>query len=212
MRALVIGATGATGRDLVEELLADTDYREVVVFVRRSFGLTHPKLMEVLTDFDKPEAVAGLIKGDVLFSCLGTTLKAAGGREKQWQVDYEIPAKFAGIALQNEVSALVLLSALGASANSRVFYSKLKGRLEEYMTGLGFVRCIIFRPGLLLRKNTDRWGERVAATVLKALNGLGLLKKYRPISTILLAAKLARAAKITTPGIHVTEAQKIFEF
>ena len=80
MKALIIGATGATGKDLVDILLNDSDYKEVVIFVRRHTGINHPKLVEVLTDFDQPEKVASSINGDVLFSCLGTTLKAAGSK------------------------------------------------------------------------------------------------------------------------------------
>ena len=125
MKALVIGATGATGKDLVNVLLEDVFYTDVVIFVRRSSKIVHTKLREIITDFDKLESVREFIKGDVLFSCLGTTLKAAGSKEKQWHVDYEIPLQFATIAKQNGVAQMVLLSAYGASAKSRVFYSRI---------------------------------------------------------------------------------------
>lgn len=83
MKALIIRATGATGKDLVNVLLQDPAYEKVVVFVRRAGGITHPKLTEVLTDFDNLEAVAGAITGDAWFSCLGTTLKTAGSKERR---------------------------------------------------------------------------------------------------------------------------------
>ena len=121
MKALVIGATGATGKDLVDVLLADTDYTEVVIFVRRPSGVAHAKLVEVITDFEKLPDSADHIKADVWFSCLGTTLKAAGSKDKQWQIDYDIPATFAEIAKRNGVPKAVLLSAYGASAKSKVF-------------------------------------------------------------------------------------------
>ena len=212
MKALIIGATGATGKNLVDVLLQDPDYIEVVIFVRRLTGLAHPKLKEIQTDFDKLEEVSGSIKGDVLFSCLGTTLKTAGSKDKQWHIDYEIPAKFADIAKRNGVSKTVLLSAYGASPTSKVFYSKIKGTLEKYIEGLAFDQFIIFRPGLLLRESTDRFGERVSAGVLKFLNSLGLIRKFRPLPTSVLAEKLARAPKALTQGKHIIELEKIFRF
>lgn len=212
MKALIIGATGATGKDLVNVLLQDVNYAQVVLFVRRASGITHPKLSEILTDFENMETVSGSIKGDVLFSCLGTTLKAAGSKEKQQHVDFEIPAKFAEIARENGVSTAVLLSAYGASSKSKVFYSKLKGLLEERMESLTFETFIIFRPGTLLRKGTDRTGERLAAALLGFVNRLGLLRKFRPLPTSVLAEKLARSPKVFTAGKHIIELDRIFGF
>ncbi|WP_343303264.1 NAD(P)H-binding protein [Chitinophaga niabensis] len=212
MKALIIGATGATGKDLVQVLLQDPDYTAVVIFVRRSAGIVHPKLVEITIDFDKLENESNLIKGDVWFSCLGTTMKTAGSREKQWHIDYDIPAKFAEIAKRNGVSKVVLLSAYGASAKSNVFYSKVKGNLEDRITSLAFEQFIIFRPGLLQRKDTDRLGERITAGILELLNCFGLIRKFRPLPTFTLAEKLAKAPKVLTPGLHLIELEKIFSF
>lgn len=212
MKALIIGATGATGKDLVQVLLQDPAYTVVVIFVRRSTGIVHPKLVEITIDFDKLENESNLIKGDVWFSCLGTTMKTAGSKEKQWHIDYDIPAKFAEIAKRNGVSKVVLLSAYGASAKSNVFYSKVKGNLEDRITSLAFEQFIIFRPGLLQRKDTDRLGERITAGILKLLNRFGLIRKFRPLPTFILAEKLAKAPKVLTPGLHLIELEKIFDF
>ena len=160
MKALIIGATGATGRDLVSVLLQDPHYTEVVTFVRRSSGRSHPKLSEIITDFDHLEKVADSIRGDVWFTCLGTTRSAAGSLEKQWHIDYEIPARFTEIARQNGVAKAVVLSAYGAARTSKVFYSRMKGTLDDHIAALGFDQCILFRPGFLLRPDTDRLGER----------------------------------------------------
>ena len=209
MKALIIGATGATGKDLVQILLNDPDYTAVIIFVRRSSAIIHPKLTEIITDFDNPEELTEQIKGDVLFSCLGTTLKAAGSKEKQWHIDHDIPLKFAEIAKRNGIANIVLLSAYGASAASNVFYSKMKGKLEEDINTLAFDQYIIVRPGLLLRKDTDRPGERIMAGLLNLLNTVGLFKKFRPLPTSILAEKLAKAPKIFTPGKHIIELDKI---
>jgi uncharacterized protein YbjT (DUF2867 family) len=212
MKALIIGATGATGKDLVDILLKDTGYTEVVVFVRRPSGRIHPKLSEIITDFDKLEDVSNSIHGDIWFSCLGTTLKAAGSRENQWHIDYEIPAKFAEIAKRNGITKTVLLSAFGASPLSKVFYSNMKGKLEEYMENLAFDQYIIFKPGMLLRKDTDRAGERIIAGILKFLNAVGLIRKFRPLPTSLLAEKMAKAPKVLGAGKHVISLENIFGF
>ncbi|MGV3604628.1 MAG: NAD(P)H-binding protein [Dyadobacter fermentans] len=210
MKALIIGATGATGKDLLQILLRDPAYREVVAFVRRPMGVTNPKLTEVETDFDKLDQVSGDITGDVLFSCLGTTLKAAGSKDKQQHIDLEIPLEFARIARRNGVSDMVLLSAYGASPRSNVFYSRIKGELEEGMESLAFDRLIIYKPGLLLRKDSDRLGERLSAAVLKFLNGIGVAKKFRPLPTAVLAEKLANAPKNAARGTTVVSLDEIF--
>ena len=212
MKALVIGVTGATGKDLVNVLLQDRDYTEVVLFVRRLSGMVHSKLVEILTDFDKLEEVSQHITGDVWFSCLGTTLKVAGSKDKQRHIDCEIPAKFAEIAKRNGIPRTVLLSAYGASPASRVFYSRIKGELEEKIDSLAFDSYIVFRPGLLLRKDTDRSGERLSAGILKFLNKLGLIRKFSPLPTSILAEKLAKAPKVLAGGKHVIELNKIFGF
>ena len=212
MKALIIGATGATGKDLVNVLLQDPDYTEVVTFVRRSSGMSHSKLREILTDFDKLEAVSEQIRGDIWFNCMGTTLKLAGSKDKQWHIDFEIPLKFAETAKRNGISRAVLLSAYGASPKSKVFYSRMKGSLEESIAALKFDQYIIFKPGMLLRKDTNRPAERFMAGKLNFLSRLGLLKKFRPLPTSILAEKLARSPKVLTAGKHVIELDKIFGF
>jgi len=209
MKALIIGATGATGKDLVNILLQDPHYTEVVTFVRRR-EMTHPKLVEVLTDFDRLEDVSEYIKGDVWFSCLGTTLKAAGTQDKQWHIDYEIPLKFAEIAKRNGVLSMVLLSAYGASPASRVFYSKMKGQLEEDIARLAFDQYIIFKPGILVRRGTDRSGENVMVRLLEFVNRLGIARKFRPLPTAVLAEKLSMAPKRLGVGKHVVALEKVW--
>lgn len=210
MKALVIGATGATGEFLVEELLADQNYTQVTIFVRRPTGKQNPKLVEHIINFSSIDAYKALIVGDVIFSCLGTTLKAAGSKENQWKIDFEIPASFATLARENGMSSIVLLSAFGASSQSRVFYSQIKGKLEDKIAELDFEQYIIFKPGLLLRAGSDRFGEKITGYLLKGVNAIGLLRKFRPMPTSLLAKKLAKAPKVFPAGTSVVELDEIF--
>lgn len=212
MKALIIGATGSTGKFLLDELIQDNDYTSVVIFVRRSAGRTHPKLTEYVIDFSKPDQYREFITGDVFFSCLGTTLKAAGSKEKQWETDFEIPARFAAIARENRVNSFVLVSSADASARSMIFYSKMKGKLEVKIAEMGFGQYIIFRPGMLLRKDTDRPAEKVLVKALGFFNSIGLLKKYKPLPTEILAMKLSKAPKTLPQGTSVITLEKIADF
>jgi len=211
MKALVIGATGATGKELVNLLLESTDYSEVAVFVRRSTGKSHSKLTEYVVDFSAVNSFQELIIGDVLFSCLGTTLKDAGSKEKQWKIDYDIPADFAAAAKQNNVKSLILVSSYGASAKSSVFYSMMKGKLENHLQELNFPQYIIFRPGPLIRENTDRFGEKISIKVIKFFNAIGLFKNLKPITTAFLAEKLVKAPKAIPLGNTTLELKRIIE-
>ena len=131
MKALVIGATGATGKDLVNKLLEDKDFQEVHAFVRRPLNIKNEKLKAHVVDFEKPEEWKDLVKGDVAFSCLGTTLKDAGSKDAQRKVDFDYQYQFAKNAKENEVEDYILVSSYGANPNSKIFYSRMKGELEK---------------------------------------------------------------------------------
>lgn len=211
MKALVIGATGSTGKVLVEQLLEDSDYASVKIFVRRSIGKSHPKLTEHIVNFSETNQFSDLITGDVLFSCIGTTLKIAGSKENQWKIDFDIPAVFAEAAKDNNVKSFVLVSSYGASAKSSVFYSKMKGKLEDYIAALNFEQYLVFRPGPLIRENTDRLGEKISVRLIKILNTIGLFKNLKPISTAFLAKKMINAPKKLPSGMIVLEVKQILE-
>lgn len=212
MKALIIGATGSTGKFLLNELIQDDDYSSVTIFVRHPTGRSHPKLTEHVIDFSNVGQYQKYITGDVLFSCLGTTLKDAGSKDKQWEIDFNIPALFATIARKNRVNSIVLVSSAGASAKSMIFYSKMKGELETAITELDFGQYIIFRPGPLLRTGTDRPGEKIMVNTLGLLNSVGLLKKYKPLPTEVLAMKMAKAPWKLPQGTSVLELAEIARF
>ena len=210
MKALIIGATGATGKDLVTQLLADDTYSQVHCFVRKPLTLTHPKLYAHVVDFETPEAWADLLRGDVAFSCLGTTLAVAGSKEAQWRVDYDYQYNFAEHCHQNGVPTFVLISAAGAKAVSKLFYNRMKGQLEDAVKALSFPSLLLFQPSILIRSNSDRNGENFTVKVIAFLNKLGLFKRYRPMPTTVLAQKIRKEVATARKGIHTFTLDEIF--
>lgn len=201
MKAIVIGATGATGNALTQLLLNNEHYQSVMIFVRKPVAITHPKLTVHLIDFDTPDDWADKVKGDVLFCCLGTTLKQAGNQQNQRKIDFDYPLVFANIAKQNGIARFVVLSSDGANANSRLFYYRLKGELEMALQNIGLTYLTICRPPLLKRANSDRLGEMVSEKALSFLNQFGLLLSAKPMPTDVLAKAMIQAVADNKTGI-----------
>ena len=210
MKGLIIGATGATGKDLLAKLLEDDTYSEVHCFVRKPMSISHPKLHAHVVNFETPEAWADLLHGDVAFSCLGTTLAVAGSKDAQWRVDYDYQYAFAQQCKANGVPTFVLVSAAGAKAQSKLFYNRMKGQLEDAIKALGFPSLLIFQPSVLIRSNSDRSGENFTVKAFKFLNKLGILKRYRPMPTEILAEKMLSAVHNSPKGTFTFALNKIF--
>jgi uncharacterized protein YbjT (DUF2867 family) len=209
MKAIIIGATGATGKELLQLLLQDESITGVAALVRKPLPVQHEKLQVHVINFDRPEQWQGLVAGDMAFSCLGTTLKAAGSKDAQYKVDYDYQLAFAQAARQNEVPRFILISAGMANPKSLVFYSRMKGELEQAIGALNFERLTIFRPGLLSRPGTDRGGEKVSESVLRFFNKLGLLKKLAPLPVRKLAMLMLNYGKQKNAGKLVLESKQI---
>lgn len=212
MHATIIGATGATGKDLLALLLADDAVHRVDIFVRRPAGLQHPKLQEYCIDFGQPETWRDRVRGDVLFSCLGTTLKLAGSKEAQFRVDHQYQYEFAKAARNNDIPALVLVSAEHASVKSPFFYARMKGQLEDDIRALQFPRFLIFNPPILERPGSDRTMEVMAAKIVGFLSRFGILKSQKPLPTGLLAKAMLAAFRDTGPGEHSLQGQAIRKY
>ena len=201
MKAIVLGATGAVGLDLVEMLLKDDTFSGVEVFVRRAMPMENGKLTTRIVDFKQLKDWQDMIKGDVVFSGMGTTLKAAGSRERQYEIDYTYQLEFAQAAHSNGVPIYILVSSTMANANSKLFYTRMKGELEEAIQQLHFQKEVIMRPPLLIRKDTTKTDEKVVVVVLKVLNALGLFKKQRPMPTEVVEKAMIVSAKQGVSGI-----------
>ncbi len=201
--AIVIGATGLVGSKLVGLLLADSRFENVKVFVRRSTGLHNDKLEEHVVNFDEPDTWKKLVKGDVLYSAMGTTLKAAGGKDAQYKVDYTYQYQTAKIAAANNVQTYVLVSAAGSNPSSKIFYSRIKGELECEIKKLPFEKIDIIRPGMLGSGRKDiRTGEQLGIGVMKAISLIPGLASLKPIEGKEVAQAMINATFKRDLGIH----------
>lgn len=195
MKIVIIGATGATGKALVAQLLNEHKVSEVIALVARNRLSEQSKLTQIKVDFLDPESYSSYLKGaDIAFSCMGTTLKSAGSKEAQWIVDYDYQLSFAKIAKQNLVNQFVLLSAMNANPHAKSFYGKMKGELEEAIKEIGFDRLTIIKPSLLIRPGSDRTLENIGVDIVQFINKIGFLKQYRPLQVEVVAKAMIRCA------------------
>ena len=212
MKAIVIGATGAVGKELVRALLDDARYTEVAVFVRRDPGVTHPKLTAHVINFEQSDTWRALVTGDVLFSALGTSLKQAGSKEAQRRIDYDYQHMFAEAAHANGVPHLVLLSSLGADSRSSIFYLRLKGELDDAVQRLGFDTVHIVRPPSLIRPEAKRLGETAAVKILQGLNAVGIAKNLAPMSVDTVARCMMEIGTENRGGVQIITGQNIRDY
>lgn len=182
--ALLVGATGLVGNEVVKYLLHSNEYKRVTILVRGDYPVkTHPKLLVKKVNFDESpfENVEAV---DDIFCCLGTTIKKAKTKENFLKVDFEYPIELAKWGAQSDVKQYLVVSAMGADSRSRIFYNQVKGKLEDELKRIGLPRIHIFRPSLLLGDRKEfRLGERVGEYVMKffSFTLVGPWRKYRAI-------------------------------
>lgn len=176
MIAVISGATGLVGSHLIHKLLDDSRFKEVISVSRKPLGISSRKLKEVICpDFKFLSDKMNELKGDIYFCCLGTTIKTAGSQEKFRAVDYDAVLEFGKIAKACEARSFVVISAESANPKSKIFYSRVKGEVEEALQKLNLNHLIIMRPSLLMGERKEfRLGEKMAINIM---SGIG---KYLP--------------------------------
>jgi len=189
--AIVLGATGLVGKNLIRQLAGESSFEKVISVTRRPIKYTYEKVLNEVISFDHMNEAGNIFKGDVLFSCLGTTKKQAGSLQNQRIVDFDFQYQAAKISAQNGVAHYVLVSSSGANKNSSSPYLKMKGELEDEVMTLPFKKISILQPSLLVGERKEvRFGEAFASWVLPILCKLPPLKRYRPISGDAVARKM----------------------
>ncbi|MBK8965625.1 MAG: NAD-dependent epimerase/dehydratase family protein [Lewinellaceae bacterium] len=208
--ALVLGATGLVGSQILQQLLADARYETVLALTRRPFDVEHPKLKQVIINFDNPDPVQ--IRGDELYCALGTTLRKAGSKEAQYRIDCTYPFEIGRIARENGVEKYLLVSSVGADAGSSNFYLRIKGELEEKLKTLEFPVFVAARPSLLLGKRPEfRMGEKIGIVLAQTFAFL-IPKKYRGIEARQVAGALIALANQDLEGVHIIESDQLRQF
>jgi uncharacterized protein YbjT (DUF2867 family) len=207
--AVIAGSTGLVGSELLRKLLDSPLYGSVLALTRRDFPLSHPKLEKIITDFLHPElALTGKMPDDV-FCCLGTTMAKAKTREKFREVDFAYPLSLATATHAIGAKQYLLVSALGASRRSSVYYNHVKGEVEEAVAAVGFRTLHIFRPSLLLGpRGEKRPGEEAAKTFFRWF-GFIVPKKYRAIEAGTVAQAMLTCASMEQQGIFIHESNQI---
>lgn len=209
MNILHVGATGLVGRLVLQQLLDDARVAHVTAPTRRALGISHSKLRNPVVDFDALPEDAAWWHADAVICTLGTTLAVAGSREAFRRVDYGYPLAVARHAHRHGTRTYALNSAMGADAQSRVFYNQVKGELEQALAEVGFASLALVRPGLIDgERSENRRGEAMALAVSRALRPL-LPLQWRPSSAHRIAQALVAAAVAPQAGIQVVEASAL---
>ena len=189
--AIILGATGLTGGILLKKLLEDKRYGQVTLFSRNSCNIKHPKLEEYLDNLFELEHYKDKFMADEVFCCIGTTKAKTSDKETYKKIDFGIPVTAASLCVQNGIDTFVVISALGAKKNSKIFYNRIKGKMEAAVLNLQIKNTYILQPSLITGdRDEKRIGESImkfVMSVLKPLLRLGDLQRYQPIHPKIIA-------------------------
>ncbi len=213
MISTVVGSTGLTGTLLIEQLLNDSTITKVISVARKSLNISSAKLTEIrISDFAELPGIESKIRGDFYFCCLGSTIKSAGSKENFKKIDQTAILDFAKIAKAHDAKSFVLISSMGADANSIFFYNQVKGRTENELQALGLRSLVIFRPALLVGSRREfRLTEKIAIQTIVPVSKLFSRHAQKRMLTQAktLAARMLAEAKVSPKGLVIIEAKNI---
>ena len=213
-KAIIAGASGLVGGELLSLLLKQPEYDEVLVLVRELLPFGHVKMKQQVVDFNQLDKYSDKINGHALFSCLGSTRKKTADLTDYRKIDHDYPLQLAQLARQNGIEQFHLVSSIGANAAASNFYTKMKGETENDIKAVGLNSLFIYQPSVLVgKRNEFRFAERMAVGVMKVINPLmmGSLKKYRSIKAATIAQAMYKQSLTNQTGTFVYESDKIKE-
>ena len=210
MKALILGATGLVGNELLQLLEADNRFEQIDLLTRRELELREVKVVNHRVDYNTLKELPIHHIPDVLFVAFGTTLKKAGSKEEQLKIDVTIPTKIMKLARDLGVKNCVLISALGVSLKSPFFYSRMKAQLDENAKQLGFDKLVIIKPSVLdgLRQE-KRAGEKISIQIGNVLGKSGLIDKYKPVKSLNVAKCMIQTNLELANGYHEVHSSEI---
>lgn len=212
MKIVIIGGTGLIGQEVIKLACNDIYFTQINALVRNSLSLSHPKINQLIVNFDKLYDYKSAFEGQALICTLGTTKKQSPNKEAYRKIDLTYTLESCKIAIQHGFEQVHLISSIGANEKSSVFYPALKGEIEREVSALCFPSTFIYRPSLLLGKRKKKRGIEVLSEVfLSLINPLliGAFKKYRGIAAEQIAKKILSEIKNKKAGIHYFESNEI---
>jgi uncharacterized protein YbjT (DUF2867 family) len=203
--ALLVGASGLVGRELLDLLLSDAEYEKVVVLTRKPLLIDNTKYENHVVNFDRLTEYYKDIVAQDIFCCLGTTMRVAGSKDVFKKVDYTYPLEIAKLAKAAGAEQYLLVSALGANEKSSIFYNKVKGEVERAIEALNYPSFKIFRPSLLLGNRSEQRTGEDAAKIFYKIFGFIIPAKYKAIEARTVTTAMLTVAKLNKPGLIVYE-------
>ena len=195
--ALIFGSSGLVGKNLLNQIINNSNYSKVKIFVRSSLEISDPKVEIINTDFKDLEIIKNLITGDDCFFCIGTTKKNSPDKNEYRRVELDLPKKIAQISKSNNVKSFIFVSSGFADPKNSGDYLKFKGLVEEEIKNLNFEKIGILRPSFLLgNRKENRVGEKIGIFIFKLLSPLfvGPFKKMKPIHSEIVAKAMIQIA------------------
>jgi len=196
--AIILGATGLTGSLLLKRLINDDTYKTIKLFSRRKTNIQSSKIQEFIGDLLQLDQFKTDFIGDEVFCCIGTTKKKTQDKTDYVHIDVGIPEAAAKLAKANNISTFVIISAMGASTNSSIFYNHVKGKAEDVVLSQDIENTFILRPSLIVGdRKENRTGEAFGVMLMKILNPLmfGPFRKYKSINADIIANAMQNVVK-----------------
>jgi len=195
--AVILGATGLTGNILVNKLLRDDRYSKIKIFTRKPLRLENPNVTEILCDLLDVDSYKENFFGDEVFCCIGTTTKKTHDKELYKKIDFGIPVRSSILCKKNGIETFIVISSMGANADSSIFYNRTKGEMEDAVVEQNIKNTYILRPSIIGgNRNESRFAEKIGISIFKLLNPLfvGALRKYRIINAETIANAMIELA------------------